>query len=278
MLLGKSDSVIGHPPEYMAKVSKAHLEAYMPGDIETLMKSVSPNGGIWAGMAPPHGATLLRSNDEIRSTYTDLLNAIQLGNTKIFVLIATDWYVFFESVATVTDKASGTTLENQSVGLFGADDHALAVDMAWPFGIEPGAVRPSRDLGGRVRSELLDLTAHEQRISGLNSENADLASTGIIEESQLFLPCFDPADQRLELLVSGVSAYKDYLAALWAIYRIDTVVNLNMSIGDQYVFSEYLLKVTDRGSGNALEIRYALVEILAADGKVKGMLGYATQS
>lgn len=276
MLLGKEHNVIGHSPEYVAKVSKVHLKAYIQGDIDILMKSVSPRGGIWAGMAPPHGATLLRSNEEIRATYTDLLNAIKLGDTKIFVLIATDWYMFFESVSTVTDKASGTTFENQSVGLFAADDHALAVDMAWPLDLEPGPVRPTRDRKGMVRSELLDLAAHEQRMAGMADENLASACIGLVDDCQLFLPCFDPTDERLELIVSGVNSYKNYLASLWAIYRIDNIVNLNMSIGDQYIFSEYRLKVTQRSSGNALEIRYALVEVLAQEGNVRGMLGYAT--
>ena len=73
MLLGKEQNMTGHRPAHVRAVAQAHLNAYVHDDIDTLMRTVSPRGGIWAGLAPPVGAVLLRDYQEIKASYMGLL-------------------------------------------------------------------------------------------------------------------------------------------------------------------------------------------------------------
>ncbi|MDB5424733.1 MAG: SnoaL-like protein [Phenylobacterium sp.] len=277
MLLGAEHKVIGHAPQRVREVAEAHMKAYGPGDIEVLMATVSPRGGIWAGLAPPDGAVLMRTPAEIRPTYEKLLKAVSVGPPLKFVAVCTDWYVFTEGVARVTDRASGKAFDTQSIGIYGNDDLGTAIDLAWPFGAAPGARRPARELAGGVRSETADLLAHNARMAGWLAGDVEAASAGLAPDALLFLPCFDPDDERLALMVNGLEAYRAWLRALFAVYRVEALAQSNVVVGDQYLFSEHALALARRSDGAATPVRYALAEVLNAEGAIAGMLGFATR-
>src|SRR5690606_7250586 len=211
-----------------------------------------------------------------RATYTQLLAAVNVGTSRTFNLISTDWYCFFEGISSVVDKASGHTIENRAVCLFGADDKALTVDMAWPFG-DVAAVRPLRNSQSHS-SEFDDLSHHQQRMAGWRGGDIDAASTDVAEQGFFFVPCFDPQDPRLELMCEGRAGYRAFLQALFALYRVRSIRQSNIVTGDQYLFSDYTLELDDIRDGGTLTARYAMVEILDSAGNVCGMLGLATKA
>jgi hypothetical protein len=275
MLLGKEDGVVGHSPAHVRAVAEAHVAAYRPGDIETLMASVSPNGGIWAGLAPPAGVAMMRTADEIRRVYVGLLDAVKVGQQNVHVAVATDWYVFFEASGKVTDRASGRDIDTRSIDLFGNDAHGTAIDMAWPFAATVGL--DGSTAAGLVIDRQERATAHRQRMLGLLSGNLEQATQGISPEARLFLPCFDPNDKRLELYVHGDEAYRQYVTSIFEIYRLEGHGVSNQIAGDlPYAFSEDELLLTPR-QGLPLKVRYALAEIFDDKGLVVGALGFATR-
>ena len=278
MLLGEEHKVIGHRPERVREVAETHMKAYGPGDIDHLMATVSPRGGIWAGLAPPDGAVLMRTPAQIRPTYEKLLKAVSVGPPLKFVAVCTDWYVFTEGVATVTDRASGKSFDTQSIGIYGHDDLGTAIDLAWPFGPAPGARRPARGLNGAVRSETADLLAHNSRMAGWLAGDPDAASGGLTRDCLLFLPCFDPGDERLALRITGRDHYRDYLRSVFAIYEVLDLTQSNAVVGDRYIFSDHALTLRRRSDGGVTGVRYALAEVLDGDGAVAGMLGFATRA
>jgi hypothetical protein len=277
MLRGGNDHISGHRPVEVRRIAQVHGDGYLPGDMDVLMASVSPNGGVWAGLAPPDGAVTMRTADEIRSTYTRLLGAIQIVGEKHLVSIATDWYVFFENVATLAHDGADETFDIVSVDLFTHDDTGrTSTDMAWTFPAHRGAMRPNRVVEpGFLRSELVDLAAHDRRRQAFVDGDAVAAAEGLTEDGDFFVPCFDPDDERLVVNLSGAAAYRDFVQTLFDRFEIRATRPASSAVGDSYVFSEVEWDATDRHTGDALLIRYALVEIFDGAGSVEGMLGYA---
>jgi hypothetical protein len=274
VLLGKEDKVVGHPPELVREIAEAHLKAYGPGDIDHLMRSVSPRGGIWAGIAPPDGAVLLRTADEVRDLYGKLLDAMEVGESDKIISVCTDWYVFNEGLSTTTDKAAGRLFETPFICLFGNDELGTAIDMAWPFGMNLG---PPADAAATAveRPPLSDLKAHKTRMAGWSLGDAKQAAEGVADRCLLFLPSFDPEDERLAVLVRGRSDYEAYLADLFRTQRITDLKPSNTIVRDRYVFSEHAMTMTR--DGEATRVRYALAEVFDDAGRIQGMLGFATR-
>jgi hypothetical protein len=270
MLLGKSDNILGHSREMMRRNTERHLAAYQPCDIEILMNSTSPRGGIWAGFIPPDIAVIAQEPAEIRQTYLGLIDAMEVRPSEFLTLICSDWYGFFESFGTTLNRKSGEVYEGRAVCIFATDEIGLNVDMAWPF--LPGTVR--EDVGWRQKT--VDLTAHNKRMAALRDEDFKTASLNVAEKCHLFLPCFDPADQRRALSVSSRAEYEAYLEKLFSRYKIESIAPSNISVSNQYVFSETLWHVRERNSGKPQVIRYALAEIFNPEGDIGSMLGLAT--
>src|ERR1700742_1952081 len=137
MLMGREQKLIGHAPAHERDVAETHLKAYVLDDLDARMARVSPQGGIWAGLAPPHGAVLMRTPEEVRTTYGPLLGAVKVAPPLKTLAVCTDWYAFFDGVTPGVDKAGGRGMRSRSISLFANDDLGTAVDMAWPFGIAP---------------------------------------------------------------------------------------------------------------------------------------------
>ena len=137
--------------------------------------------------------------------------------------------------------------------------------MAWPFGLDPDAGSGIRAAG---RTELTDLTAQERRLAALAAGDIAAAAEGITETACLFLPCFDPADKRLEVLVSGRAAYQEYLRALLELYEIKRITPASILVRERYLFSENTLELAARGNGAPLQagVGYALAEIFSRGG------------
>jgi hypothetical protein len=276
LLLGKEQNVIGHRPEHVRVVAEAHLAAYGADDIDVLMRTVSPRGGVWAGLAPPHGAALMRTVEEIRATYVNLLGAVRVGGGHKVVSVCTDWYVFMDGVTTVTDKASGRTMDSRSITLFGNDELGTAMDMAWPFGLNLGPAAADA-AAATARTTASDLDAHKRRMAGWASGDVDAASRGVADACSLFLPCFDPDDARLTVLVRSHTDYRSYLRALFELFRFSDLAPSNAILKDNYILQEYALTAT-AASGGRTDLRYVLAEILNPAGEVHGLLGFATRA
>ena len=279
MLLGPKDGVSGHRASEVRRVANAHLDAYPPGDLDVLMASVSPKGGVWAGLAPPDGAVVLRDVGEIEALYGKMLGSIDnLGGDEI-TTVATDWFVFCEAVSRMRPKGVDQVISLVSVCIFGHDDTGrTSADLAWTFEPGQGAARPGRpDPGERLRSEAADVDAHLRRRQALVDGDAAAAVAGVAPASEFFVPCFDPDDERLEVNVSGRDAYREHVEAFLDRFEVKSSRPASITAGDSYVFSEFELDVVDRRRGQELVIRSALVEILDAEGDVVGVLHYAIE-
>ncbi len=274
MLMGSAQNVIGHDPELVRHFAVAHNGAYQHCDIDLLMASTSPRGGIWAGLLPPDNFVVNETPEDVARDYVELISQFKVLPPRIFSLFATDWYTVFEVGSEMIHLESGQVFPNQAVCLFGNDELGTAVDMAWPF--QPGAVRPARGQQGAARSELIDLDAQEQRIDGWRKGSVELAAQGIAEKGIFFLPVFDQADPRRAIAVTGRTGYEAWLVQLFDLYRPIEIRLVNNNIGDRHAFSETRWTVEARSNGATVAFRYALVEILDEAGLVSGMLGYAT--
>lgn len=276
MLMGKAQNVVGHSPELVRKFALDHNSAYQHCDIDVLMASTSPRGGIWAGLLPPDNFVIHRDPEDVRASYVELIRDFKVLPPRVFTMIATDWYACFEVTSQMIHKPSGQVFDNQAVCLFGNDELATTVDMAWPFGPTPGASRPKRDLKGELRSELIDVTAHEERLESWRTADSLRGSHGVAEKGAFFLPVFDPGDERLAVGLSSRADYQNHLDKLFAVYDVKRIAPLNLHVGDQYVFSETHWSGTARKDAAPFAFRYALVEILNSDGEISAMLGFAT--
>jgi len=275
MLLGKADGVVGHAPSRLWRVAQAHIVAYQY-DMDTLMATVSPNGGIWAGVLPVQGAVILRTPDEIRESYTNALAAVQMGEPEAYVAATSDWYVLLEVHGEATEKISGRSFEGMGLGLFGADEIALAIDtdvgaiVSTERSIEPGQTVARQRLG--------DARAHQTRLEALCSGDIDSALTGVGEQLDLFLPLFDPDDRALETYVADRNAYRAYLEQFLGRFRIEHSEQANLITTSSWVFSEVEWTLADTRTGGTVEARFALCEVLAKDGSVRGGVGVAVEA
>jgi len=273
MLMGRNEKLIGHDPAITRGFALAHNAAYQHCDIDRLMATCSPRGGIWAGLLPPDQFVVNETHEAVRASYVELISTFKVMPPRVISMICTDWYACFEVTSSMIHLPSNQRIDNQAVCLFGNDELGTAVDMAWP--LPPGARRLLRRAGGNIRSELIDLTAHETRLAGWRQGDIEQAAYGMAETGVFFLPCFDPHDPRRAEGLQGRAAYKNWLEQLFARYEVGSIAPLNFQIGDQHVFSETRWHVTDRETGHDLMFRYALVEILDAE-QVSGLLGFAT--
>jgi hypothetical protein len=275
MLMGKDENLIGHDPALVRHFAVAHNAAYQYCDIDILMASTSPRGGIWAGLLPPDLFVVNETPDEVRASYVELIKDFKVLPPTIFTMFCTDWYAIFEVTSQLVHRESGQIIDNQAVCLFGNDELGTTVDMAWPFGPEPGALRARRDSRGAMRSELLDLAAHDARLEGWRAGDVAQSMRGIAEKGTFFLPDFDQNSSRRAIGLSGRDQYETWLAALFGLFEIESIEALNIHVADRFVFSETLWRARRRGGGAAIGIRYALAEILVGE-EVGGMLGFAT--
>lgn len=276
MLLEKKDNIAGHSAAYILQVTKAHIDAYQHDDMDRLMATVSPHGGIWAGLLPPEGAVIMRTFEEIREGYRPALAAINIGPSQPFVSMSSDWYVIVEGITQLTDKASGHKFEMAGLGVFGADDKALAIDTEIGGLVVHDRVCPPGLSINQWR--LSDFQAHQRRLDAICVGDIEAALVGIGERIDLFLPCFDPNDPTLQVHVGNRDAYRAYLKDFLQRYRVQSSRSANRMTTHSWVFSEVEWVLTDQQKGGNFTIRFALLEALGSDNNVRGAIGIAIKA
>jgi hypothetical protein len=270
MLLGKEDHIVGHSPARIWDVAETHCNAYQYDDLDRLMGTVSPRGGIWSGLMPSQGALLMSTAAEVRDAYGHALNTVKIGPCQAYVAVTSDWYVLTEGVTTVTLKATGEPMEMTGLGFYGADELGLAMDT------DVGSiVTHSRVSDGRRR--LADFHAHQQRGDAICAGDIEGALAGVGDQLDLFLPVFDPDDGARQTYVGDRAAYRAYLEGFLGRFRVKTSREANRLTTDSWVFSEREWTLADTQGGGSLDLRFARCDVLAADSSVRGGIGVAVR-
>jgi hypothetical protein len=274
MLLGKEDNIAGHASSRIWEVAETHINAYQYDDLDRLMSTVSPRGGIWAGLLPSQGPVIMRTTEQIREAYRHALAAVRIGPCRSYVAVASDWYVLLEGLATVTEKTSGQSIDLTGLGFYGTDGVGLAMDT--DVGSILAADRESGPSAGPQR--LADFDAHQRRLEAAASGDVDGALAGVGEQLDLFLPCFEPDDQALQVHVGDREAYRGYLERFTSRYRVEASRPANRLTTDGWVFSEVEWSLADQRAGGTIAVRYAHCDVLAPDRTVRGGIGVAVRA
>jgi hypothetical protein len=269
MLFGKEENIAGHAPARIWAVAEEHINAYQYDDIDRLMGTVSPSGGIWAGLLPSQGPVILRTVDQIRQAYSHALGAVRIGPCRSYVALASDWYVLVEGLTTVTEKATERSAAMTGLGFYGTDGAGLAMDtdVGSILAVDQGPVSGQQ--------KLADFEAHRRRLEAFAGGDPDGALADVSDRLDLFLPCFDPEDAALQVHVSDRAAYRAYLEQFARRYHVDDVTQVNRLAADGWVFSETEWSLTDKQAGGRFAIRVAHCDVLAADRAVRGGIGVA---
>lgn len=276
MLLGKEDNIAGHASSRIWEVAETHINAYRHDDIDRLMGTVSPRGGIWAGLLPGQGPVILRTTAQIREAYAQTLAAASIGPCQSYLAVASDWYVLMEGLATVTVKGSGQPAEMTGLGFYGTDGAGLAMDTDVGSILAADRVTgPGRPAG---RRKLADFEAHRRRREAFGSGDIEGALAGVGDQLDLFLPCFDPDDPALQVHVGDRHAYRAYLERFASRYSVQASAQASRLTTDQWVFSEVEWSLADRRADGTVAVRFAQCDVLAAGGTVRGGIGVAIRA
>ena len=173
----------------------------------------------------------------------------------------------------VTEKVSGQVIESTGLGIYGADELGLAIDTE--IGMLTVANRPCPEGVSAAEQSLADCLSHQQRLDAISAGNIEGALIGMADDIDLFMPNFDPKDPVLQVHIGNQSAYREYLNDLFLRYRIEESNVVNRLTTETWIFSEMAWIFVDKESGERLLVRYALVEALTLDGKVRSCVGVA---
>lgn len=270
-----------------------HVRAEESNDIDEIMDSITKEARFVVPVADASGRTfqIITTHQGVRRYYEDSRNSYEIVRSLHLKQIATDWYVFYESMATTRPvqvvngaRKIGGEQTGNSIVLFPTTRDGIIGEMPW--GRFSGlAVEGARKANGASPLPMLqrrNTQVHDRFLSALQAGDVDgvlapLADDFLLATRNYYLtggPFFSGR---------GKPAARKYLEAMYRSVDVLGITILNRIIHDWYTFAELLLRLRHKGAllgvpptGAEFHVRTAAMYPMTEDGQIAGEVGYGT--
>ena len=271
-----------------------HVGAEETNNIDEIMDSVTKDARFVVPVAEADGRTfhIITTHEGVRQYYHDSRNQYEIVRSLHLKQIATDWYVFYESMATtrpvqVVDGARqvGGEQTGNSIVLFPTTRDGIVGEMPWSkfsgLAVE-GAARAAEPASPLPMLQYRNTQAHDRYLAGLQAGDIDGALALLTDDFLLATRNYYLAGGPF-FSGRGKEAARKYLDAMSKSVDVLGITILNRIVHDWYVFAELLFRVRQKGrlfgvqpTGAEFQVRTAAMHPMSQDGRIAGEVGYGT--
>ena len=265
-----------------------HVSAEQLNDLDAIMATIDPrpyfplldhdgDGGL--------ALQFLTDTDAVRAYYGARHGSYEIVASRHIAAIATDFYSFRESVATLRGvgaigdvDSSGQIFRVNSAVLFPTGPGGIGGEIVWtryPFGdIVGGTVAPQAELDGPAHLPNLRLRnadIFEAYLDAWRAGDADAAGACLADDVQLLRRVAD-GDDHSHVRTAGRADSVDALRAAYSERPPLVVEVLNRIITEWYVFADLYVELR-RVDGGVDALRHIALHPLAEDGRIRAEMG-----
>jgi hypothetical protein len=244
-------------------IAERHMRHEYEGDWEATLDTVDADARY--ALAQPGFAKVINGHQGISDLYHGMKTVSVPQASRVVAQLATDWYYFFENFPTRLDVQSGEKRTVHTATLAPRKGGKLVGEFLW-----------ERNVAGAEASDagVDSLRTHERLLEALRAGDAAALSEVIAPDALWAERDYVSDAAAPEILeLNGAAAAIDYCRRWHAAQPPQGVSILNRLARSWYVFAEELWTVAPAG-GPPLQVRKAVIYPLAADGRIKGALGW----
>jgi hypothetical protein len=263
------------------KTAEAHISTEFGEPIDVVVATVS-RVPRYAMVVPPGRLDVVTTLDGVADFYVRTKSTWRSLAARHRLQIATDWYVFFESVSTRERNADGARYTVNNAVLFPTAADGIVGEFLWekpaelvgPLQVEglnsPEGVDPPLREVANVRTHELFLEnlvrSDLEGIRRLLSEQCVWATRSYLRDSR----------EAPMIQAESHDSVLEYLSRFLSNWRVVDASCLQRVGTNWYVFAEEVLVLADRSTDERAAIRLASIYPIDARGKIAGQLGYGT--
>jgi hypothetical protein len=257
------------------ETAERHISTEYQDDLSLTLATVTRTDPRYAMMPTPGRIEVVEDGEGVRRFYEESRAIFQPAALRIRTQIATDWYFFLEGVASRIDKETGEEFTINSVTLFPAAPDGIVGEFLWERHEAPDLGPSVRPPGARTAvpvDSVRSLALHDRIVVAFLAGDAAALAASFAEDFLFANRSYLPGPS----MVKGErrAAAEEYWTAFFAAYEVSDVAVLNRNATEWYVFAEQALTVRARAGGETKLLRSAVFYPLAADGTIRGELGF----
>jgi hypothetical protein len=270
--------------EALARV-EAHTRSEFTNDIDLVMATVSGDVCYVLPDLTKDTVQLVAVSDraQVRASYTAERELLDIVRSDHLVEVSSEYFVFYESLATTRAKSSGEEVVVNSVVLFPVVSDGIVGELLWSNGSLGGGLRASSEAGGRslvaaarardgVQTRAANQRAHEEFVAGWRDGDAKRMVGNLDDACQWMV-----RDHRQDATeVTGLrsrAAVEHRYAELFRELPVRDLRVLQRVVHDWYVYAEYAVTV-EAPRNVEHRVRVGAIHPVAAPGRFAGFLGF----
>ena len=276
----------GRASIYAAERVWRHARYEFEASLETIMMTIASDVDLVYAVndgKPDSNLIIATTPEQAYGHYSWLYENYHVTNWQPFVEIRTPWYVFFNGVDTILNRATGQTHQGESLVLFTlCEQEGILGEIA--LARNPGlehyerTLTPTGTANAAALNRVANLALHERYLKAMRNADIDGLLATMTENPNIALRNFLKNNQKDYIgLLSREEITKHY-TQFFKKYRVDSIEPIRNVIGDWYIFTELHWAVTDIKNGN----RYGwhTVEFCPIEGKglIRCRVGYGSEA
>lgn len=267
-------------------IGAAHVQAERTNELDTIMATIGEQP--YFPLLDHDGAgglvlNVVTTTEAARSYYGERGATYDIVDSRHVVAVASDWYTFRESVATLRHTGAvggldghGELFQVNSAVLFPTGPDGIAGEIVWtryPFGdIVRGTVAPAVPVPGPGHlptGQLRNADIHDRFVAGVTAGDAEAVASCLAPDVH-WLARQRPAGAPPTYTLARGNTETALLIEQWlATWRYEQLAVLNRVVTDWYVMAEYYVAVAPRQGGASERWRKVALYPLAGDGRIR---------
>ncbi len=271
---------------HAAEQAWIHLRAEIVGNIPALMETLKSEGPYGYTIMPevkPDGRIrlpIVGTREGIHECYKTVRGGSDIHSTEAIAEIRGPWYTFAETVNVAQRRDSETPIIVETAALFPCSGKSKGItgELVWlrvpreTLGTAPApADLPTEQRAFRLHVQRL----HERYLTAL--EAADIEGILLTYNESVQGATRDYVDCSGYLVsLDGKQAHRDYYAAFFDLYEVQSVTMLSRIVQEWYVFAELRMAMRQRSNGIAVVFHTAEFFVPGRDGRFIVRVGHGT--
>jgi hypothetical protein len=263
------------------QVAEAHVASELTNDIDRIMKTVTshPRYAFITSEDDQRNVSIMTTAEQVRKFYSwQRANSHKVLVSRHIRQVASDWYVFYESVPTREDARTRRAYVTNSVVMLPTAADGIVGELLWERD-RSSANEASADAlpgadPGLPFAEVNNLEVHNAFLRAFKAnEVSEIA--GLLDDGCILVARDDVFGGRPLSAHRGREAVRRYLDRWFTRSKIVHMILLNRVIGSWYAFAELHL-VIQINDGSFRQYRYAAITPFTSGRKVASILSYQT--
>jgi hypothetical protein len=277
------------------RTAQAHTLSEMTNDVDQVMATVSDHVCYVMpdfSMSDPQ-LCVLTTREQVRAYYQAERGMLEVVDATHVAQISSDWYVFYEGVATTRSVSNGKLYKTNHVVLFPVAEDGIVGEILWARRsfADVYADKPVPSLAaapdGAADVPWLrwrNREVHESFLDALRDGDAARAVSAFAGDARIAVRDYTESGARV-LAGTGEEVVRRRCAMIVDGLQDREIITLNHLVGDWYVFAEWVARGRAvegalRGvpGGAHVQLRVAGIYPVTADNTLRAELGYGVDA